>query len=86
MNEAVTAPGKRPTAGQLALAEALARGETRPAGGITTVPASVYTDPDHFAREKARAVRPPAASDRPSALSPSRAWRCRTTASACRCW
>src|SRR6478672_7365451 len=53
MNEAIIAPGKRPTAGQLALAEALARGETRPAGGITTVPASVYTDPDHFAREKA---------------------------------
>ncbi len=52
MNEAVTAPGKRPTAGQLALAEALARGETRPAGGITAVPASVYTDPAHFAREK----------------------------------
>ncbi|MGX7951803.1 aromatic ring-hydroxylating oxygenase subunit alpha [Tsuneonella sp. HG249] len=53
MNEAVTAPGKSPTAGQLALAEALARGETRPASGITQVPASVYTDPDHFAREKA---------------------------------
>lgn len=53
MNEAVTAPGKRPTAGQLALAEALARGDTRSASGITTVPASVYTDPDHFTREKA---------------------------------
>jgi len=52
MNEAAIAPGKRPTAGQLALAEALARGEARPASGITTVPASVYTDPDHFAREK----------------------------------
>ena len=53
MNEAVTLRGKRPTDSQLALAEALARGETRPTGGITTVPASVYTDPDHFAREKA---------------------------------
>jgi hypothetical protein len=53
MNQIVTAPGKKPTAGQLALAEALARGETRPAGGITTVPASVYTGPEHFAREKA---------------------------------
>ena len=53
MNEAAIAPGKRPTAGQLALAEALARGETRPAGGIATVPAAVYTDPGHFAREKA---------------------------------
>jgi phenylpropionate dioxygenase-like ring-hydroxylating dioxygenase large terminal subunit len=53
MNQIVTAPGKKPTAGQLALAEALARGEARPVGGITTVPASVYTDPEHFAREKA---------------------------------
>lgn len=53
MNEAVTLRGKRPTAGQLALAEALARGDARPAGGVTTVPASVYTDRDHFVREKA---------------------------------
>ncbi|OZA93841.1 aromatic ring-hydroxylating dioxygenase subunit alpha [Altererythrobacter sp. H2] len=54
MNVSETAvPGLRPTAGQLALAQALARGESRAAGGIETVPASVYTDPAHFAREKA---------------------------------
>ena len=54
MNVTETAvPGLRPTAGQLALAEALARGESRSTGGIETVPASVYTDPAHFAREKA---------------------------------
>lgn len=54
MNHTVTERGKsRPTAGQLALAEAVARGETRPAQGISHVPASVYTDLAHFAREKA---------------------------------
>ena len=46
-------PRLQPTAGQLALAEALAKGETRPANGIRTVPASVYTDPEHWHREKA---------------------------------
>lgn len=54
MNEAKTkSPSLRPTAGQLALAEAVARGEMRTADTIETVPARVYTDPDHFAREKA---------------------------------
>ena len=48
-----TVPGLRPTAGQLALAQALARGEARSEGAIATVPASVYTDPAHFAAEKA---------------------------------
>ncbi len=43
----------RPTAGQLALAEALVDGQERQAAGIAQVPASVYTDPVHFAREKA---------------------------------
>lgn len=43
----------RPTEGQLALAEALARGETRPESGIQHVPSSVYTDPEHWQREKA---------------------------------
>jgi Rieske 2Fe-2S family protein len=46
-------PRLAPTTGQLALAEALARGETRPAEGIRKVPASVYTDPAHWLREKA---------------------------------
>ena len=54
MNPVDTAvPRLQPTAGQLALAEALARGERRAEGSITTVPASVYTDPGYFAREKA---------------------------------
>jgi phenylpropionate dioxygenase-like ring-hydroxylating dioxygenase large terminal subunit len=46
-------PGLRPTDGQLALAQAIARGEARAADGIATVPAAVYTDPDHWQREKA---------------------------------
>jgi glycine betaine catabolism A len=46
-------PGLRPTEGQLALARAIARGQARAAGGIERVPASVYTDPDHWRREKA---------------------------------
>ena len=54
MNEAGTIPRKlRPTPGQLALAEAIAREEGRTGGGITHVPASVYTDPAHWQREKA---------------------------------
>ena len=48
-----TLPGTGPTPGQLALAQAFAEGSTRPNQGITYVPASVYTDPAHWAREKA---------------------------------
>lgn len=54
MNAATTdMPRLSPTPGQLALAEAIRSGEARQAGGIQTVPASNYTCPDHFAREKA---------------------------------
>ncbi len=54
MNAATTdMPTLRPTAGQLALAEAIRAGRAKVAGGIQTVPASNYTCPDHFAREKA---------------------------------
>ncbi|MEE4207592.1 MAG: aromatic ring-hydroxylating dioxygenase subunit alpha [Erythrobacter sp.] len=58
MNERTTAstettPARRPTAGQLALAEAIRHGEGRTAEGMGRVPASNYTCPDHFAREKA---------------------------------
>jgi len=58
MNTGTTAstdspPRKRPTAGQLALAEAIRHGEGRAAEGIGKVPAANYTSPDHFAREKA---------------------------------
>lgn len=53
MNEAGTVlGGKRPTPGQLALAEAIMRDDPRESRGITHVPASVYTDPDHWRREK----------------------------------
>ncbi|MCL9981835.1 MAG: aromatic ring-hydroxylating dioxygenase subunit alpha [Erythrobacter sp.] len=54
MNAATTdMPNLRPTAGQLALAEAIRDGIGKVAGGIQTVPASNYTCPDHFGREKA---------------------------------
>lgn len=42
-----------PTAGQMALAQQIADGAGRPNRGITHVPASRYTDPAWFAREKA---------------------------------
>lgn len=47
-------PGARPTDGQLALAQTIAQGCTRIERGIATVPASVYTDPAHWSREKDR--------------------------------
>lgn len=54
MNAAATdLPRLSPTPGQLALAEAIREGRAKVAGGIQTVPASNYTCPDHFAREKA---------------------------------
>ncbi len=54
MNAATTdMPTLRPTPGQLALAEAIREGRAKVAGGTQTVPASNYTCPDHFAREKA---------------------------------
>jgi phenylpropionate dioxygenase-like ring-hydroxylating dioxygenase large terminal subunit len=54
MNEAATkSPPLRPTEGQLALARAVARGEERSGNSITQVPASVYTDPAPWTREKA---------------------------------
>ncbi|MFM9934637.1 MAG: aromatic ring-hydroxylating oxygenase subunit alpha [Novosphingobium sp.] len=43
----------RPTDGQIALARLVASGQGRKAEAITHVPASVYTDPQHWAREKA---------------------------------
>jgi glycine betaine catabolism A len=42
-----------PTTGQLALAKQIADGLAREGARVTHVPASVYTDPAHFAREKA---------------------------------
>jgi nitrite reductase/ring-hydroxylating ferredoxin subunit len=46
-------PNLRPTPGQLALAEAIRSGVGKVAAGVQTVPASNYTCPDHFTREKA---------------------------------
>jgi glycine betaine catabolism A len=42
-----------PTSGQLALAQQIADGRARVGESVTRVPASVYTDPAHFALEKA---------------------------------
>ena len=46
-------PARRPTDGMLALARAIAEGQSRAEAGVGEVPASVYTDPGYFAREKA---------------------------------
>ncbi len=43
----------RPTDGQMALARQIADGKLRDSDAISRVPASSYTDPAHFAREKA---------------------------------
>lgn len=53
MASASTLPGGQPTPGQLALAQAIEDGCTRPSNGVTHVPASVYTDPAHWSREQA---------------------------------
>jgi phenylpropionate dioxygenase-like ring-hydroxylating dioxygenase large terminal subunit len=45
---------QRPTQGQLSLARTIAAGAGTEGKGVTTVPASVYTDPARFAAEKAR--------------------------------
>ena len=47
-----TAPPLTPTEGQLALARAVADGGEARGAAVTHVPASVYTDPAHFEREK----------------------------------
>ncbi len=43
---------RRPTPGQRALAEALARGEAALGDRVQSLPASVYTDPDRFEAER----------------------------------
>ena len=50
---ATTESTKRPTDGQLDLAQLVAAGAGRKGDAISHVPASVYTDPAHWAREKA---------------------------------
>ena len=53
MNAITTAARRTPSAGQLALARAVAEGATRADRGMSTLPASDYTDPAHFEREMA---------------------------------
>ena len=43
---------RRPTPGQRALADALARGEAALGDGIQTLPARIYTDPERFQAER----------------------------------
>ena len=52
MAPAATIPGLTPTPGQIALAQLIDAGTTRPDCAITSVPARVYTDPAHWQREK----------------------------------
>ncbi|HEX2763513.1 MAG TPA: aromatic ring-hydroxylating dioxygenase subunit alpha [Allosphingosinicella sp.] len=61
---------QRPTEGQLALAGVIARGESTHGAGITTVPASCYTDPQEYEREQARLFRRLPTVIAPSALLP----------------
>ncbi|CAA9519331.1 MAG: hypothetical protein AVDCRST_MAG62-1009 [uncultured Sphingomonas sp.] len=42
----------RPTPGQRALAEVLARGEAAIGAGMERLPAQLYLDPDRYAREQ----------------------------------
>lgn len=59
-----------PTPGQLALADAIARGEAKQGEGICHVPAAVYTDPVRFEREQAQLFRRLPQVIAPSALLP----------------
>lgn len=52
MNPSRIAKLRRPTDGQLALAQAVASGGIRSTDIMTSVPATRYTDPRHFARER----------------------------------
>jgi glycine betaine catabolism A len=62
----------RPTPGQLALARKVAGGEEARSGGITHVPASVYTDPARHALEQEKLFRKLPMVIAPSALLPTR--------------
>lgn len=61
-----------PTAGQLALADAIARGDAKAGAGISHVPASAYTDPARFEAEQAHIFRRLPQVIAPSALLPER--------------
>jgi phenylpropionate dioxygenase-like ring-hydroxylating dioxygenase large terminal subunit len=68
----VHVPSRRPTPGQLALAEGLTSAREPPAkpAATTSVPANVYTCPDRFAREQDRLFRALPVVLGPSALLP----------------
>jgi glycine betaine catabolism A len=61
-----------PTTGQMALAQKIADGTTRRSDVITYVPASHYTDPDHFTRENKALFKSLPQVIAPSALLPER--------------
>jgi nitrite reductase/ring-hydroxylating ferredoxin subunit len=61
---------QRPTEGQLALARVIARGEGTHGDGVTTVPASVYTEPARFELEQEKLFRRLPMVIAPSALLP----------------
>jgi phenylpropionate dioxygenase-like ring-hydroxylating dioxygenase large terminal subunit len=66
-------PFRQPTPGQLALAEAMpAAARATPPAVVSRLPASVYTCPDHFAREQDRLFRTRPVILGPSALLPDR--------------
>jgi Rieske 2Fe-2S family protein len=66
-------PFRQPTPGQLALAEAMpAAARAIPPAVVSRLPASVYTCPDHFAREQDRLFRAHPVILGPSALLPDR--------------
>jgi phenylpropionate dioxygenase-like ring-hydroxylating dioxygenase large terminal subunit len=66
-------PFRQPTPGQLALAEAMpAAARATPPAVVSRLPASVYTCPDHFAREQDRLFRAHPVILGPSALLPDR--------------
>ena len=61
-----------PTDGQMALAQKIADGATRRGDTVTYVPASHYTDPDHYAREHGALFKSLPQVIAPSALLPDR--------------
>ena len=61
----------RPSPGQRALAEALARGEAAMGKSISAVPSSVYIDPDRYDAEQARLFHKLPLLVAPSSLVPS---------------